>query len=113
MTSVTDITGEHIMRTQYWPKRVAMSVIAIGSAMLMGCTDKPGSAGWCQQMSAKTKSEWTGEDAKTFASHCVFESTTIGSESWCENLDDKPKGDWTTQEVADYAKYCVVSQVTQ
>ena len=101
------------MPTRYWPKRMAISVIAIGSTLLMGCTDKPGSAGWCEQMSAKSKSEWTGEETKTFASHCVFESTTIGSESWCENLDDKPKGEWTTQEVADYAKYCVVSQVTQ
>ena len=101
------------MRTRYWPKRMAMSVIAIGSAMFVGCTDKPGSAGWCEQMSGKTKSEWTGEDAKTYASHCVFESTTIGSESWCENLNETPKGEWTTQGVADYAKYCVVSQVTQ
>ena len=76
------------MSTRYWPKRMAMSVIAIGSALFVGCTDKPGSAGWCEQMSGKTKSEWAGEDAKTFASHCVFESTTIGSESWCENLNE-------------------------
>ena len=52
------------MRTRYWPKRMAMSVIAIGSALFVGCTDKPGSAGWCEQRSGKTKSEWSCEDAK-------------------------------------------------
>ena len=101
------------MRTQYRPKLMAISVMTIGSALLIGCTDKPGSEGWCEQMSAKSKSEWTGEEAKSFAAHCVFESTTIGSESWCENLNETPKGEWTTQEVADYAKHCVVNQVTQ
>ena len=101
------------MRARCWPKRMAMSVIAIASTLLMGCTDKPGSAGWCDQIIAETKSEWTGEEVKTFASHCMFESTTIGSESWCENLHETPEGEWTTQEVVDCARYRVVSQVTQ
>ena len=64
-------------------------------------------------MSAKSKSEWTGEEAKTCAKHCVFESTTIGSEAWCNNLDETPKGEWTTQEVADYAKHCIVEAPKQ
>ena len=64
-------------------------------------------------MSAKSKREWTGEEAKTYAKHCVFESTTIGSEAWCNNLDETPKGEWTTQEVADYAKHCIVEAPKQ
>ena len=64
-------------------------------------------------MSAKSKGEWTGDEAKAYAAHCVLESTTIGSEAWCEDLKATPKGEWTTQEVADYAKYCVVDQVSQ
>ena len=59
-------------------------------------------------MSAKTKSEWTGEGVKTSAKHCVSKSTTIGSEAWCNNLDETSKGEWTKQEVADYAKHCIV-----
>lgn len=93
-------------------RRITSSLALIAAAVLMsGCADKPGSEGWCNDMSAKNKSEWTGDEAKTYATHCVLESTTIGSEAWCDNLNETPKGEWTTQEVADYAKYCVVDQV--
>jgi len=90
-----------------------LATFAIAGLLLQGCTDKPGSEGWCSTMSAKSKSEWTGEEAKTYAKHCVFESTTIGSEAWCNNLDETPKGEWTTQEVADYAKHCIVEAPKQ
>ena len=83
------------------------------SGMLSACADKPGSEGWCEALGEKNKSEWTGSDAKTYATHCVIESTTIGSEAWCDDLKGKPKGDWTTQEVADFAQYCVVEAVSQ
>ena len=95
-------------------RKVALSLAIVASDSLLGaCADKPGSKGWCEDMSAKSKGEWTGDEAKTYAAHCVLESTTIGSEAWCQNLKETPKGEWTTQEVADYAKYCVVDQVTQ
>ena len=58
------------------------------------------------------KGIWTGDEAKTYASQCVLESTTISSKAWCDNLKEMPKGEWMTQKVADYAKYCVVDQVT-
>ena len=80
-----------------------------GAALISSCADKPGSEGWCNDMSAKSKGEWTGDEAKTYAKHCVLDSTTIGSEAWCNKLNETPKGEWTTQEVADYAKYCVVN----
>ena len=100
------------MLRRHHHKLITAAAIAAGLPLLSGCADKPGSAEWCEQMSAKSKGEWTGDEAKTYAAHCVFESTTIGSEAWCDNLKETPKGEWTTQEVADYAKYCVVSQVT-
>ena len=94
-------------------RKVAPSLaVAVGVSLLGAFADKPGSKGWCEDMSAKSKGEWTGDEAKTYAAHCVLESTTIGSEAWCQNLKETPKGEWTTQEVADYAKYCVVDQVT-
>jgi hypothetical protein len=87
--------------------------ILIASAILVACADKPGSEGWCQAMDEKSKGDWTGADAKTYAAHCIFDSTTIGSEAWCDDLKEKPKGEWTTQEVADFAQYCVVEAVQQ
>ncbi|WP_241505923.1 DUF3012 domain-containing protein [Parahaliea mediterranea] len=74
---------------------------------LAACSDKPGSKGWCDSKKDQPKSEWTADDAVTFASHCVFEATTVGSEAWCESLAEKPKGDWSSNEAADYAKHCV------
>ncbi len=95
-------------------RKVVLSLAVVAGVSLLGaCADKPGSKGWCEDMSAKSKGEWTGYEAKTYAAHCVLGSTTIGSEAWCENLKETPKGEWTTQEVADYVKYCVVDQVTQ
>ena len=92
-------------------RQIGLSLAAVASlALLSACADKTGSERWCETMSAKSKSEWTGDEAKNYAAHCVLESTTIGSDAWCENLNETPKGDWTTQEVADYAKYCIVSQ---
>ena len=95
--------------TQNKIRRIALSIAIVAGVSLLGaCADKPGSKGWCEDMSAKSKGEWTGDEAKTYAAHCVLESTTIGSEASCENLKETPKGEWTTQEVAVYAKYCMV-----
>ena len=82
-------------------------------SLLDACADKPASKGWFEDMSAKNKGEWTGDEAKTCFMHCVPESTKIGNEVWCEKLRKKPEGLWTTQKVAHYAKYCVVDQVSQ
>jgi len=61
-------------------------------SLLGACADKLGSKGVCEDMSAKSKGDWTGDEARTCAAHCVPESTTIGSEVWCENLKETPKG---------------------
>ena len=95
-------------------RKVALSLAIVASDSLLGAfADKPGSKGWCEDMSAKCKGEWTGDEAKTYAAHCVLESTTISRKAWCDILQETPKGEWTTQQVADHAKYCVVDQVTQ
>lgn len=39
---------------------------------LLGCTPKVGSDAWCEDMKAKDKGDWTANDAKDFAKHCVF-----------------------------------------
>ena len=77
-------------------------------SLLAACSVEPGSEKWCAQMDETSKSEWTMDDAKTYASRCVIDSRTIGSEEWCAKLDEKDKGEWTTSEAADYAKHCVM-----
>lgn len=76
--------------------------------LLTACSVEPGSEKWCAAKKEQPKSEWTGEDAKTYAKSCLLESTTIGSEKWCEDLAEKPKGEWTADEAAGYAKHCVI-----
>ena len=83
-------------------------IMVLGIVLLGACSDKPGNENWCKAKADLPKSEWTGDDAKTYAMHCIFDSQTIGSKDWCENLKEKPKGDWTTSEAGDYAKHCVL-----
>ncbi len=83
-------------------------LIVISVAFLAACSAKPGSESWCEAKNEQSKSDWTTDDAMTFAKHCVFDSQTIGSEEWCENMDEKAKGDWTATETGDYAKHCVL-----
>jgi hypothetical protein len=85
----------------------SLAVVGL-TVLLVACTAEPGSERWCKQKKEQAKSEWSMEDAKTFAAHCLIEDFTIGSKDWCENLNDKPKGDWTADEAASYAKHCVM-----
>ena len=85
---------------------IAMAIAAL--VLAAGCADEPGSEGWCEAMKAKSKSDWSADDAVTFTKHCVLESQTIGSETWCENLKEKPKADWSANEATDYARHCVM-----
>ena len=49
-------------------RKVALSLAVVaGVSLLSACADKPGSEGWCEDMSAKSKGEWTGDEAKTYA----------------------------------------------
>jgi len=81
-------------------------VLLIG---LTGCADEPGSAPWCETKGEQSKSEWSMDDAATYAAHCVLDSTTIGSKSWCADLDKTDKGNWSANEASSYAKYCIVN----
>jgi hypothetical protein len=83
-------------------------ILTLSLMLLAGCSAKPGSEKWCAATAEKPKSDWTGDDAKTYARHCLLDSQTIGSKDWCENLDEKDKGDWTTSETVDYAKHCLL-----
>lgn len=85
------------------------SVLLICSIMLLAaCAAEPGSEKWCAAKKEQPKSEWTGNDATTYAKSCLLDGTAIGSEEWCAKLSEKDKGEWTTDETKSYAKHCVI-----
>jgi hypothetical protein len=87
-------------------RKILLAIPAV--VLLAACAAEPGSERWCEEKKAQSKSEWSMEDAGTFAQHCLIDDLTIGSEAWCENLKEKPKGEWTANEAADFAKHCVM-----
>ena len=87
---------------------VRVILFAITCFALGACSVEPGSEKWCESKKEQPKSEWSMDDAATYAKHCLLDSSTVGSKDWCENLADKPKGEWTADEAASYAKHCVL-----
>ncbi len=39
---------------------------------LIACTPEVGSEKWCQNLETKEKGDWTMNEAKDFAKHCIF-----------------------------------------
>jgi len=39
---------------------------------LSACSAKVGSDEWCQELKDKPKGEWTADETKDFAKHCLF-----------------------------------------
>ncbi len=89
-------------------KRISLVGLTTCLFLLAGCDPEPGSERWCEQKKEQPKSQWSMDDATTFASRCLIDDLTIGSEAWCENLQAKPKGEWTADEASSYARHCVM-----
>ena len=51
----------------------AISVLLL-ALLFSGCAPEPGSKQWCEKMEDKATGDWTANEAKTFAKHCVFEN---------------------------------------
>jgi hypothetical protein len=41
-------------------------------ALAGGCAPEVGSDRWCENMKAKAKADWSANEAKDFAKHCIF-----------------------------------------
>lgn len=39
---------------------------------LFGCSAEVGSERWCKEVKAKPEGEWTFNEAKAYAKHCLF-----------------------------------------
>ncbi len=50
-----------------------MSLAALGAtALLASCEPEVGSDRWCEKMADTPKGDWTVNDARAFAQHCIF-----------------------------------------
>ncbi len=56
-------------------KGISMKIllaIIISIVLLTGCSPKIGSKEWCDDMKVKKKGDWTANEAKDYAKHCLF-----------------------------------------
>jgi hypothetical protein len=48
-------------------------IILIGVCWLISaCSPGVGSERWCENLEKKSKGEWTANEAKDYAKHCIF-----------------------------------------
>ena len=47
-------------------------VIAFASMLLIACAPEVGTEKWCDAMDDTPKGDWTANDAKAYAKHCVL-----------------------------------------
>lgn len=47
-------------------------IALLGACLLVGCGAEVGSEKWCKQLKEKPKGEWTVNEGKDYAKHCVF-----------------------------------------
>jgi hypothetical protein len=51
---------------------LALILVLLGFAA--GCAPEVGSDAWCRKMHDTPKADWTANDARAFAKHCIFKS---------------------------------------
>ncbi|MDF0534193.1 DUF3012 domain-containing protein [Shewanella yunxiaonensis] len=49
---------------------VTLSLVLVG--FLGACSPEVGSEAWCKQMKEKPSGDWSANEAKDYAKHCVF-----------------------------------------
>lgn len=49
-------------------------LMAMGIAVisLQGCSPEVGTKAWCEELKEKSKGDWSANEAKDFAKHCIF-----------------------------------------
>ncbi len=54
-------------------KGILFVVFVAGLVMgIVACAPKVGSEKWCKNLSEKNKGDWTVNEAKDYAKHCIF-----------------------------------------
>ena len=58
--------------TSFLKSCVAVAAVALFSVTLVACSPEVGSKEWCADMKNKAKGDWSANEAKDFAKHCVL-----------------------------------------
>lgn len=53
-------------------KALLATTFAFSVLVLQACSPEVGSKEWCTDLKEKPKGEWTANEAKDFAKHCIF-----------------------------------------
>ena len=48
------------------------AALVLGFAFALACAPEVGSEGWCKNMDAKAKGDWSPNEAVDYAKHCVL-----------------------------------------
>ena len=51
--------------------KILLAIVA-STFLLTGCSAEVGTKDWCEDMKEKKKGDWTVNEAKDFAKHCLF-----------------------------------------
>lgn len=49
-----------------------LMVVLFACVMMSACAPKVGSPEWCKKMDEKSKGDWSMNDAKDYAEHCLL-----------------------------------------
>lgn len=49
-----------------------LSAVLFVAFLVTGCSAEVGSEAWCNDMKETPKGEWTSNQAKDYAKHCIF-----------------------------------------
>ncbi len=53
-------------------KALYAMTLVMGALLLTGCAPEVGSDDWCTALKEKPKGDWTVNEGKDFAKHCLF-----------------------------------------
>lgn len=57
-------------------KSIAFAITITTFVAIAACKPKVGSDAWCDAMEAKTKGDWTMNEAADFARHCIIRKSS-------------------------------------
>ena len=53
------------------------ALVVILASLMTACSPEVGSDGWCKSLKDKNKSDWSSQEAKDFAKHCLFKQQNL------------------------------------
>ncbi|WP_428035053.1 DUF3012 domain-containing protein [Amphritea sp.] len=47
-------------------------MLGVAVVSMQGCSPEVGTKAWCEELKEKPKGDWTANEAKDFAKHCIL-----------------------------------------